>query len=100
MVRITHGFLTSKKHLQFRWMFSTVQIMKHDLLAYRAELQRKLNAVDAIIADMGGSIAPSIASAPRSTNGRRKGKRKMSQEAKDKIAAAQRLRWKKQRAAG
>ncbi len=73
--------------------------MKNDLLAYRAELQRKLDAVNAVIADMtGGSI--STTTVTRSTNGRRKTKRTMSAAGRAKIAAAARLRWKKARAAG
>jgi len=74
--------------------------MKHDLLAYRAELQRKLDAVDAILSDMTGGSVRSTAPT-RSPNGRRKvGKRTMSAAGRARIAAAARLRWKKIKAAG
>ena len=72
--------------------------MKHDLISYRNELQRKLDAVNSVIADMGGSI-PSPAP-KHSTNGRRKGRRHMSAAGRARIAAAARLRWKKIKAAG
>jgi len=75
--------------------------MKHDLLAYRAELQRKLDAVNAVIADMTGSSAQAAPITPtRSTNGRKSVKRKMSAAGRARIAAAARLRWKKAKAAG
>jgi hypothetical protein len=72
--------------------------MKHDLISYRNELQRKLDAVNSVIADIGSSI-PSPAHV-RSTNGRRKGKRQMSAAGRARIAAAARARWKKAKAAG
>jgi hypothetical protein len=70
--------------------------MKHDLLAYRSELQRKLDAVNSVIADMGVSV-PSPALIP-STNP--KVKRKISAAGRARIAAAARARWKRVKAAG
>jgi len=73
--------------------------MKNDLIAYRDQLQAKLDAVNAVIADIAGSAPKTL-----KRNGRRKtrgkGKRKMSAAAKKALSLAAKARWKKVKAAG
>ena len=74
------------------------------IFAYRAQLQAKLDAVDAIINDMGGTATNRTntrkpAGKPAATN-RRRGKRKMSAAARARLAAIARARWKKVKAQG
>ena len=60
-----------------------------DLLQYKKELQAKLEAVNKVIADMGGAkviVKPT------------KPKRKMSAKARAKISAAQKARWAEKKA--
>jgi hypothetical protein len=64
-----------------------------DLQKYRAELQRKIDAVDVILADMGGGRSNAGKTKAVKQNGRKKGKRKMSAAAKAKISAAKRAYW-------
>jgi hypothetical protein len=71
-----------------------------DLVAYRAELQQKIEAIDLIL---GGTPASSSAAwsgpAARKTAPRR-GRRTMSAAAKARLSAIARARWKKARLAG
>ena len=72
-----------------------------DIYAYRAQLQAKLDAVDAIIADMGGTATNSKPKRkPATGNGRKKGKRTMSAAARKRLSEIAKARWKKTRAEG
>jgi hypothetical protein len=75
-----------------------------DIFAYRAQLQAKLDAVDAVINDMGGTATNRTnrrkpTGKPAATN-RSRGKRKLSAAARARLAAIARARWKKANAAG
>ena len=67
-----------------------------DLIGYRNELQRKMDAINVLL---GGTYNGNGVVA-RKQLGRRKVKRTMSAAGKAKIAAAARKRWRKAKAAG
>ena len=74
-----------------------------DLIGYRTDLQRKLDAVDAILVDMGHGVPPTSAYSkggrPKGTTTKRKGKRKLSAAARKAIGDAARKRWAEKRKA-
>lgn len=71
--------------------------MKINLVTYRQELQAKLDAVDLLLE--GSTPAPKAEASPEAPSVQ-KARRSMSPEAKEKIAAAARKRWRNARAAG
>ena len=77
--------------------------MKSDIHAYRAQLQAKLDAVDAVIADMGGTATATNSKRirkPATGKGRRKGKRTVSAAARKRLSEIAKARWKKAKTAG
>lgn len=73
-------------------MLTSSQLRQAANLSEKIEkLQKELDSI------LGGSSAGKSSAKAAKTDGRKK-KRKMSAEAREKIAAAQRMRWKKQKA--
>jgi hypothetical protein len=73
-----------------------------DLVAYRAELQQKIEAIDLILggASSAGSPARRGRAASTRTRSGKRGRRTMSPAARARLAAIARARWKKARLSG